>query len=301
MAEQDAFSSCHPAVNFIYFGLVIVFSMFFMHPVCLALSLACAAGYSAYLSRGKAPGVPLAFLLPMMGMAALVNPLFNHRGVTVLTYLPGGNPLTLESIVYGLAAAGMLAAVVCWFRCYNAVMTSDKFIYLFGRVIPSLSLLLSMTLRFVPRFRTQLRTVTEAQRCIGRGVSEGPVVRRCKNAGAILSIMLTWSLENAVETADSMKSRGYGLPGRTAFSLYTLDDRDRDLLVWLLSCGFYILCGWCSGGLSWQYFPALRAGELTPLTVSFFAAYLALCLTPILLDVFAQRTWRRLEGRGSHA
>ncbi len=194
-------------------------------------------------------------------MAALVNPLFNPRGVTVLTYLPGGNPLTLESIVYGLAAAGMLAAVVFWFRCYNAVMTSDKFIYLFGRIIPSLSLILSMTLRFVPRFRAQLRTVTEAQRCIGRDVSEGPVVRRCKNAGAILSIMLTWSLENAVETADSMKSRGYGLLGRTAFSLYTLDDRDRGLLVWLLSCGFYILCGWCSGGLSWQYFPALRAGE----------------------------------------
>ena len=33
----------------------------------------------------------------------------------------------------------------------------------------------------------------------------------------ILSIMVTWCLENAIETADSMKSRGCGLPGRSAF------------------------------------------------------------------------------------
>ena len=40
MNNKDAFSSCHPLVNFLYFGSVLVFSMFFMHPVSLAASLA---------------------------------------------------------------------------------------------------------------------------------------------------------------------------------------------------------------------------------------------------------------------
>ena len=97
----------------------------------------------------------------MMVVAALVNPAFNHEGATILTYLPSGNPLTLESILYGAAAAAMLAAVVTWFSCYTAVMTSDKFVYLFGRIIPALSLVLSMTLRFVPKFQAQLQVVSE--------------------------------------------------------------------------------------------------------------------------------------------
>ena len=35
--QSDTFSRCHPAVNFLYFTLVLVFSMFFMHPVSLAV------------------------------------------------------------------------------------------------------------------------------------------------------------------------------------------------------------------------------------------------------------------------
>ena len=143
--------------------------------------------------------------------------------------------LTLESIIYGLVAAVMLAAVMMWFSCYTEVITSDKFVYLFGRVIPGLSLVLSMALRFVPKFKEQIGIVTEAQRCIGRDVSQGSLFRRTSIAVTILSIMVTWSLENAIETADSMKSRGYGLPGRTAFSIYSFDGRDGKALAWLIA------------------------------------------------------------------
>ena len=206
MAHKDAFSTCHPAVNFVYFALVLVFSMFVMHPVSLLVSLACAAAYNICLNGRKALRFQLAFVLPVMLVAAIVNPAFNHEGATILTYLPTGNPLTLESIFYGAAAAVMLAAVVIWFSCYTAVMTSDKFVYLFGRAIPALSLVLSMTLRFVPRFVAQLHVVSQAQRCMGRDVSNGSVLRRARSAAAVLSIMVTWALENAIETSDSMKS-----------------------------------------------------------------------------------------------
>lgn len=44
-------------------------------------------------------------------MAAL-NALFNHAGVTMLFYLPNGNPVTREALCYGAAAAAMFAAVI---------------------------------------------------------------------------------------------------------------------------------------------------------------------------------------------
>lgn len=104
----------------------------------------------------------------MMLMTILINLAFNHEGATILAYLPSGNPLTRESILSGIAAAAMLAAVVTWFSCYTEIMTSDKFIYLFGRIRPALSLVLSMTLRFVPKFKEQFRVVSDAQGCMGR-------------------------------------------------------------------------------------------------------------------------------------
>ncbi len=294
MKGQDCFSGCHPAVNFLYFVLVIGFSMFFMHPVCLAISLVCALCYNASLNGGKALRRQLIFALPIVLMTALVNLLFNHRGDTILAHLPGGSPLTLESVLYGLAAAAMLWAVVAWFGCYNTVMTSDKFLYLFGRVIPAVSLMLSMTLRLIPKFKNQLRAVTQAQRSVGRSVSEGPLRQRLANAVTILSILLTWSLENAIETADSMKSRGYGLSGRTAFSIYRFDGRDKTTALWLVSWGLFILWGWASGSLSWQYFPAVKVQTITPATAACFGAYLALCLTPLILNGKEALAWRRL-------
>lgn len=290
------FSSCHPALNFLYFALVNGFSMFLMHPASLIISLGASLAYAVYLNGRRAVRFSLLVMLPMMAVAALVNPAFNHEGATLLAYLPSGNPLTLESILYGLAAAAMLAAVAVWFSCYTAVMTSDKFVYLFGRVIPALSLVLSMTLRFVPKFQAQFRVVSEAQRCVGRDVSNGSLLRRLRNAVTIFSIMLTWSLENAIETADSMKSRGYGLPGRTAFSIYRFDSRDRAVLAWLIYCGFFLCCGAAAGGFAWRYYPTTKGAPWTPLTVCFQMVYLALCLTPVALDLWADWSWRRLRG-----
>lgn len=297
MRNRDTFSSCHPVINFLYFALVLLVTMFCLHPVILGLSLAGGVVYAVYLNGRKAVRFSLAFLLPMMLLTLIINPAFNHQGITILTYLPTGNPLTLESILYGVSAAAMLAAVISWFSCYTAVMTSDKFVYLFGRVIPALSLVLSMTLRFVPKFKAQLHVVSEAQRCVGRDVSDGSLLRRIRNAVTIFSIMVTWALENAIETADSMKSRGYGLPGRTAFSIYRFDEQDKMILLWLCFCGGVL--GWSAltGGLFWRYYPTIKGAPLTPVTVCLLLCWAGLCLTPVAINVYADRMWAGLHSK----
>jgi len=295
MKNKDAFSGYHPIINFLYYALVLLLSMCLMHPVYLLISLIGALTYDIYLKGRKAVRFAVMGLLPMAALAALVNPAFNHEGATILTYLPSGNPLTMESMFYGVAAAVMLASVVLWFSSYNEIMSSDKFVYLFGRMIPALSLVLSMALRFIPKFKSQMDVVAEAQSCIGRDTKTGSVIRRVSNAIKIFSIMVTWSLENAIETADSMRSRGYGLPGRTAFSIYRFDDRDKNVLAWLIFCGAYLISGWMAGGTYFRYYPTVKSVVLTPMTVSFMCVYLALVLTPVILDRKEDRQWNSLQ------
>ena len=292
---MNEFKTYHPIVNFVYFAFVIGFSCVFMHPICLVISLLSGFIYSVMLKGRKAVKTNLIYMLPTLTFAAFINPAFNHEGITIISYLPSGNPLTLESVVYGLAAAMMIVSVICWFSCYTEIMTSDKFIYLFGRIIPSLSLVLSMTLRFVPKFSAQLKVVTNAQRCMGRDVSNGSVIQRAKHGLLIISIMTTWALENAIETADSMKSRGFGHSGRTSFSIFTFDKRDKKTLLCIVILGAYTLIGKLYGGMYFRYFPSLQTGNFSMYGLSIFIAYFALCICPIIIEVYEVRKWNTIK------
>ncbi len=292
---KDAFSNYHPLVNFSYFTFVFAFSMVFMHPICLFISLFCAFTYSISLKGKKAVKFNFLFLLPTLLVTALINPAFNHEGATIITYLNSGNPLTLESIAYGIAASAMLSSVVCWFSCYNEIMTSDKFVYLFGRIIPSMSLILSMTLRFVPKFKAQIRVVSDAQRLIGRDASNGGILERAKHGITILSVMITWAMENAIETADSMKSRGYGLPGRTAFSIYSFDRRDKKAFAAILILGCYVTIGGISGGFKWRYFPTMKGTPVNIFATTLYLAYMVLCLVPVIADRKEEQQWKATQ------
>ncbi len=295
--NMNEFKTYHPIVNFTYFTFVLLFSMFFMHPVCLGISLACSFTYSVLLNGRRAVRFNFLYMLPLLIISALINPAFNHEGMTVLAYLPSGNPLTLESIAYGLAAATMIVTVICWFSCYNTIMTSDKFIYLFGKMIPSLSLILSMSLRFVPRFKAQARVISDAQRCVGRDISSGSLLQRTKHGITILSILVTWALENAIETADSMKSRGYGLPGRTAFSLFIFDKRDQKALACILLLGLYIIAGYFSGSIYFDYFPSMKGATASFFSISLYAAYFILCMIPVIIELWEAQKWKALKSK----
>ena len=294
---QDSFSTFHPIVNFIYFTSVILFSMFFMHPIFQGIALVSAFIYSISIKGKKGLKFNIIYLLPMMFFMAILNPAFNHAGVTILFYLKSGNPITLESILYGLAAACMFITTILWFSCYNAVMTSDKFIYLFGRVIPALSLIFSMVLRFVPRYINQIKVISNAQKCIGRDVSQGNILRRARNGIKILSIMTTWALENAIETADSMKSRGYGLPERTSFSIFRFDSRDKVMFSIIIGLLSIILMGAALGQNTIRFFPSIAFTEITIFSILVYLSYFILCMIPIIVNFQEEAKWKYIESK----
>ncbi len=294
---KDSFSICHPVINFLFFVFVLVFSMFITQPICQLIALVCSYSYAVYLNGHKMIASGMKYMIPLLLVSVIINPMFNHEGGTILMYLKDGNPLTLESIMYGVSAAVMIVTVITWFSSYNYVMTSDKFIYLFGRVIPALSLIISMALRFVPRFKVQLKVIVNTQRCIGCDVSQGSILERAKNGLKILSILTTWALENAIMTGDSMRSRGYGLPSRTAFSIYTFDSRDKKILLYMSVLISYMMIGLFKGGVSFRYFPTIKGNLWTPYSISLYLCYMLFCLSPLLLNIKEALKWKTLRSK----
>lgn len=286
----------HPALSFIYFAFVIGFSMFFLNPLCLAISVLSSFAYSVIIGGRKALRENVKFVIPLAVLAAVINPLFNHEGQTVLAYFPNGNPLTLESICSGCASAAMLAAVIFWFSCFNKIMTGDKIMYIFGRISPSFSLIISMTLRFVPRFKEHLREISLAQRALHGEKTHG-TFGKIKDGIKIVSAMLTWCFENSIDTADSMKSRGFGSGKRVAYTNYVFERRDFFML-WAVICGgVYIFIGCLKGAFRFVFFPTFSHAERSAYFISVFAVYALFSAAPIIIEIWEVLRWKKLKSK----
>lgn len=290
---RGGLQAIHPAVSLLYFTAVIVFAMFLMNPVCLTLSLLCSAATAVVLNGRKTVLFALKVILPLALLAIVINPFVNHRGVTVLGYLPWNNPLTLESILFGVASAIMLSSTVLWFSSFHTVMTSDKLVFLFGKTLPALGLMLSMSLRFVPKFNAELREVRNAQRLLFP--EKSGLIPRIKNAVRVLSVMISRALEDSLETADSMKARGYGLKGRTAYSRYRMTGQDWFLLsvTIVLTAAIAVFC-FCKTA-RFRYYPSVTQLKSAADTFIFYGTYAVLLLIPLILTVGEGIRWRKYE------
>ena len=292
--NRDAFSGFHPVVNFLFFVAALGLTMFIQQPVYLLISMISGCAYLLYLQGKKGFLRQVGYLVPILVMMAIMNPMFNHEGVTVLWYLPNDNPITLEAICFGLASAVMMGASIVWFNCCNTVFTSDKIIYLFGRVIPALSLMISMTLRFVPRFKNFLQSVLRTQQAMHKPEN---TKEKLGQALAAFSATVSWAMEQSIVSADSMKSRGYGLFGRTAFSIFVFEKRDGIVLLTL-----FLLCAGAAvphivGLMGWTYYPSMTGKLIGPVQIFAYLCYGGMCNLPLIIDMMEDRKWNALRSK----
>ena len=292
--KNDAFSGFHPGVNLAFFGAALGMTMLIQQPVYLLISMISGCAYLLYLQGKKGMLRQVGYLVPILIMMALLNPIFNHEGVTVLWYLPNDNPITLEAVCFGLASAVMMGASIVWFNCCNTVFTSDKIIYLFGRVIPALSLLISMTLRFVPRFKHFLQSVLRTQRAMHKPEN---TKEKLQQALAAFSATVSWAMEQSIVSADSMKSRGYGMQGRTAFSIYIFEKRDGIALALLVLLCAGAAVPYLIGLMGWTYYPSLSGQLFGPVQILAYLCYGAMCNLPLIIDLQEDRKWNAFRSK----
>ncbi|MER2107948.1 MAG: energy-coupling factor transporter transmembrane component T [Solibacillus sp.] len=290
---MKAFETYHPVVLFLFFAAVISMSMFFMHPVYLCLTLFLAVALNFLMKRGSffkewKLYVPLFFIM------AIINPLISHNGELVLFYL-NGNAVTVEAIVYGMAIAVMLIVVMLWFSCYNEVMTSDKFLYLFSKISPALALTISISMRLVPRFTHQLTQIASAQKTIGMDYRTGKLMHRITCIAPILSVLITWALDNAIDTADSMKARGYGIGKRSTFSVFIFERRDGQLLAFIVLLVVINIGAVLYGTTTFYFYPTFSSLELDGMYLLFYGSYFILLAIPLVVEVKESLKWRSLK------
>ena len=264
--------------------------MLIMHPVYLIISLGTAC-VLCILVTNTTWWKSLMFYGGLFLSMAIVNPFISQEGKHVLLSI-GSRVVTLEAIAYGLVIAMMLVAVLLWFSCYNEMMTSDKFLYVFGKLIPIFALTVVITLRLIPRFQQQLQRITIAQKAIGLDYQTGSIKHRITGIVRIISILLTWALENAVETADVMKARGYGLPNKSTFTIYSFQKRDYLFLSVFFGLLFFTMLGVLQGTAQFSFYPTMSTLSFSKVGLISSTCFLLLCSLPIGIEIKERWKWR---------
>jgi energy-coupling factor transport system permease protein len=285
-----SFSSLHPATLMVYFISMIVIAMFSVNPVILTISLFGGLLFFASMNGIRAFLSDLGFYISMFLLITIINPLFSHNGVTPLFFM-NGNPVTLEAILYGADIALMLVGVIYWCKCYSIIMTTDKFLFLFGKAVPKLSLVFSMALRFLPLFHQKLKEIRSVQKSIGLYQEKG-FVNKITGELKIFSSLISWSLENSVDTANSMKARGYGLKGRTHFSMYRFKAVDCYFLIATLVLFAVTLLGMITVVTDFTFYPAITHLTLDISQIIVYSAFFVLSLLPFFTELKEELVWK---------
>ncbi len=307
--NNNNFSTYNPIINFIFFIGAILFGMFFIHPAYLASSLVLSASYLLNIKGRKAFKTIGTFCIVFI-VVSVINPLFNTRGETVLFTWILNRPYTLEALFYGMTTAGMLISMLLWFACYNEVMTSDKFLYIFGKTMPSISLVLTMVLRNVANYEKKAVQIAGARKCIGKFPTSNnnqstneannnlPVrkssvfMEGIKNGLTVLSALTSYALEGAIITADSMKSRGYGTAKRTSFSIYRFDKRDALLSLVMVVFIIVVIFAAANNAVYANYIPVVQIAKIdNTCSLAGIVAYICFLSLPTLLNIVQNAVW----------
>ena len=215
----------------------------------------------------------------------------------------------------GIVSGITVVSVIQWFFCCNEVVTEDKFMHIFGRILPKGALVVSMILRFVPLYRRRYKEISQARKCIGLNGTDS-FICKIKNTFKNIGILVSWSFENAIETADSMKARGYGLKGRTYYSRFQWHTGDTLALILLVLFDALIIFGLVSNSAYCIYNPYVIINQPSEigttyiinelnLTINPFSflsivsliAFTLLCFLPLTIDLKEDIKWHRLQSK----
>lgn len=286
------FGDYNPIAVFVCLMSCAGIAVFTLNPVIIILSVIGAAGL--WFVRMGTDNMKSHLLgAAMLVVLPLLNMLVSHKGATVFIVI-NDNPVTLESLVYGVFSTMMLVSVLYWFRSFSQIMTSDKILYLLGRVSPKLALVLSMTLRFIPHFSRQAKKIDNAQKVMGL-YKEDNIVDSAKGKLRVFSVLVTWGLENGITTADSMTARGYGTVRRTSFSIFRFGRSDALLTaVTLLLLGGCV-AGMAFGGAEFSYYPKMTGIPRDISSLIVYICYGIMTLLPTVIETEVKLRWHSLK------
>lgn len=290
-AYTNHFSTYHPIIVFLYYLSIMVFIVTLTHPAFLVAGLFMWLIYVFLLIGTKAFFKSLLYIVPLALFITIINPLFNHKGDTPILYY-NNIPITLEALCYGLFTSVMLISLIYLFRAFDRCITPHKFVYLFGKTIPTIALMITMIMRFIPHFTRKLSAITQTQECLGVSTKHGSLRNRLFSGNNIISVLVSFSLEGTIDTADSMKARGYQLKGKTHYHTYICSARDFALLFFLIVFDFLFASIVAMGSYRFHYYPSLTEFAWNTKTVILILLYMIFMGIPLIINLLEDIRWK---------
>lgn len=284
-----AFSEHNPIAIFVHFMLTIIIAMFIQNPIILLLALFGSILYYAVTFR-KISAKTLIFWILLFLLISLINPIFSHKGETVLLFI-NGKAITLEALFYGINNGIMILSVMIWFLVFSEIMTSDKVMYIFGKFSPRLALLISMSLRYIPLYRQRAGIINNAQKTMGL-YKESNIIDNVKGGIRVTSSLITWSLETSVDTADSFAARGGELKHRSSFSLFKFRKNDTVLIIISIVLFSAVISAQSMGILSVDYYASgnfFSKLSFEIIAIVAYSAYFILSVIPFITEILARK------------
>ena len=278
---RGAFEIWHPVVLATYFAGTIALAMFGICPACVAISLVGGLLFALVTQGVRASLAKLRWQLPLLVLICLINPLYSAMGSTLLGKV-GPFRIYAESLAYGAVMGALLVSVLLWFEAAAGVVGQDEVMELGGGALPAITLATSMVMRLIPQLKErgrEARVVVEATR--GKGGVHSQSMR-------LMGVLLTWSLEDSVERADSMRARGWGATAkRTVLHQHAFRLRDGAALLVVLALLAASAVGVRLTLAGWRFYPRME-GTASPLVL---VPYALLALLPTALVALENLRW----------
>jgi energy-coupling factor transport system permease protein len=287
--------SFHPFVSFIYYVGAAALVMLYKHPVFLLVGAILLVLFNFQLDRGKTLKSWFVMLIFLSVFFLIINPFVNHRGTHILFYFQH-NPIMLEAIIQGIISALSIFTIMVLFTSYNLILTANKFLFLFSRWLPQWALLAMLSMRFVPLLRRRLREIETVQKGKGLTVTEGNLKSRAKNGILLVQILLTWSLEEAIQTADSMAARGYGIKKRSKYTPYKMVFKDWLAIIYMAIIATIGIFGWWLGDGVLSVYPVLETMSIQGREWFYLFIFMFYIGSPLIIEgreVIIWHSWKR--------
>ena len=297
------FATCHPVVPAVYVAVTLVLTMACMQPVLIGLSLLGALSFSCTV-RGVAPTMGmLRWQIPVIILISLVNPLFSASGSTELLRI-GAHAVYAESLAYGASMGALFVASVTWFMGAAELLPFDRVMALLGNAAPTVTLMISMAMRLIPRFVRQGKTIDSVQR-VARSCAFASFAGQSPRADRHLdlrlrlrlsSVLMGWTMEDSLETADAMRARGWGAAARrTTYTRFRFGARDAWALVLIAAFALVAMLLGYVATTQFAFYPTMPA--LVPWWG--YVPYAAWMLLPSILFAIERLLLETGKGKGA--
>ena len=290
---RKSFNKLHPVTDLIFISSTVVFCLLCYNPVFVFTGFICAFIFNVYIKGLFVPIKTVLYMFPVLIFTSLLNGVYATYGEKVLLSV-FSREIKAEPVLYGAVLGMTVITVVMWFSAMSEILGEEKQLYLFSRHFPTMGLTVMMALRFLSVYRERLKETVSVQNLL-YGEENGRLTAKIRRVFESLTVIFTQSVENAIETSDSMRSRGYGEGERTFYHRFRFTVKDTVFCAVTVAADAFIAFSLITGEVYADYSPVFTTNRLSITAVVSYALYALVGLLPIIFDIEEGIRWKLSE------